>query len=321
MGIAVGAILLLGIGGFATVNALGGDDNGGTRGTAATTTTQAATTTAAETEPTAVATTAGQTPTPTVASTTTTTIVITTTVPIPGFQCDDAPECVLIDSLGPVGDSLWIDWTAIGFTPDTNSIHAHFFWGDIDTAQGGTNAADSGVTQGDWELTADQPFMSAAEMLLSQRPVDANEACVTVADGSHAVIDPDVVHCMELPEQIMAFQCGGAPMCARIDSIEISGNSLRIEWDALGFSPRTNNFHAHFYWSDIETAQAGSNASSFGVSSGDWELTDDQPFISSEDMRVSQRPTGAGEVCVTVANGSHGVVDPSVVHCVPYPEA
>ena len=91
---------------------------------------------------------------------------------------------------------------------------------------------------------------------------------------------------------------------------------------AEGFVPliAEDNFHAHFFWDIYSPDQAGTNAASFGVDQGTWELTDDQPFVSADEMLVSRRPPTALQICVTVANAAHAVVDPREFHCVPIPE-
>ena len=125
-----------------------------------------------------------------------------------------------------------------------------------------------------------------------------------VSEPEQAVIDPD--------------PCSAR--CATIDSILIGGSSLEIAWTAAGFTPDVTGFHAHFYWGDQPAAASGTNAGDFGESVGNWELTDDQPFVSGGFMRPSNRPLGVDTVCVTVADSSHGVVDPAVEDCAPLPD-
>ena len=42
-------------------------------------------------------------------------------------------------------------------------------------------------------------------------------------------------------------------------------------------------------------------------------------FRSEREMLLSNKPPEATQVCVTVANAEHGVVDPTVFECVPLP--
>jgi hypothetical protein len=109
--------------------------------------------------------------------------------------------------------------------------------------------------------------------------------------------------------------------CINLRTIAISGQSVVIEWDALNFTPSLQSFHAHFFWDTISPKQAGTNASKFGTTVGTWELTDKQPFRSENELRVANRPAAAKQVCVTVADVSHALVDPEIFDCIPLPAA
>ncbi len=135
------------------------------------------------------------------AATTTTTGAPTTTTTIPGIlegSCS-GPQCAAIDSIAIVDGELEIEWTALGFVPDTGATHVHFYWNVFETNQVGTNAASFGAVQGDWELTDKQPFVPARELLIENRPTDTTGVCVTPTNGSHQVIDPGNYHCVPLP--------------------------------------------------------------------------------------------------------------------------
>jgi hypothetical protein len=99
-----------------------------------------------------------------------------------------------------------------------------------------------------------------------------------------------------------------------------SGN-LRISWVPSDFTPSNSGTHAHFYWDIYSSSQVGTNASSFGVSQAPWELTSSTNFVPGGEVRLSNKPASADRVCVTTANGSHGVVDPANFHCVFIPSA
>jgi hypothetical protein len=109
--------------------------------------------------------------------------------------------------------------------------------------------------------------------------------------------------------------------CIDIRSIAIDGNSFVIEWDARNFTPDVKGFHAHFFWDTYSPKQAGTNAAKFGATVGKWELTDKQPFRSEDEMRVANRPPAAKQVCVTVGDSSHALVDPSIFDCIPIPSS
>jgi molecular chaperone DnaK len=111
----------------------------------------------------------------------------------------DGVLCIRIDEVRVVGGELAIEWSPDGFEPDNAATHAHFYWDIYLPSQVGTNAADLGAEQAPWELTDQRPFVPRAEMQLTNRPVYATGICVTVADGNHAVINPDSFHCVPLP--------------------------------------------------------------------------------------------------------------------------
>ena len=107
--------------------------------------------------------------------------------------------------------------------------------------------------------------------------------------------------------------------CINIRSISIAGQSIVIEWDALNFTPALNSFHAHFFWDTVSPKAAGTNAAKFGATVGAWELTDKQPFRSEGELRIANRPAAAKQVCVTVADVNHALVDPEIFDCIALP--
>ena len=111
----------------------------------------------------------------------------------------DSHLCIQINSVAADGDSLVIDWTPINFEPSVGDHHAHFFYNTVLPTEAGTNAALFGATPKIWELTDARPFRSAREMLLSNKPPEATQVCVTVADKDHGVVDPTIYQCVPLP--------------------------------------------------------------------------------------------------------------------------
>ena len=118
-----------------------------------------------------------------------------------GRACDTHPgvKCINIRSITTAGNAIVIEWDAINFTPSLQSFHAHFFWDTVSPKSAGTNAAKFGATVGTWELTDKQPFVSAGELSLANRPAAAKQVCVEVADNTHALVDPTVFDCIALP--------------------------------------------------------------------------------------------------------------------------
>ncbi len=124
----------------------------------------------------------------TTAATTTTAAATTTTV---GPICPGAGACITIESVDIVDGEYSITWRA-NFTPSLGSTHAHFFWDIYQPDQVGSTSPN----QAPWELTDQQPFVPTGEMRMSNRPPGATGLCVTAADASHAVIDPQYYQCV-----------------------------------------------------------------------------------------------------------------------------
>ena len=86
-----------------------------------------------------------------------------------------------------------VDW-ASNFAPSNGANHAHFFWDIYEPSQAGSNAAN----RSPWELTSSQPFTASGELSSANRPAGANGICVTPANSSHAVIDANNYHCVQV---------------------------------------------------------------------------------------------------------------------------
>jgi actin-like ATPase involved in cell morphogenesis len=158
--------------------------------------TTAPTAAAETTAPAAAVTTAGG------AATTAAPTAAPTTV-APACPTTETRPCIEMRSIALQGDSLVIEWDAFNFTPSIGDTHAHFFWNNQLPQQAGTNAGDFGVPVGAWELTDARPFVSGQDpttpMLVSRRPPDATQVCVTAANAAHAVVDPTVFSCIDYP--------------------------------------------------------------------------------------------------------------------------
>jgi hypothetical protein len=117
--------------------------------------------------------------------------------------------------------------------------------------------------------------------------------------------------------------CPGGARCIFIDEVEVVGDSYVISWTAVGFEPSFEEgfFHAHFFWDIYSADQAGTNAKTFGVDQGVWEITDQSPFTAKSEILVSKRPKPANRICVTVGNFAHAVPEPSRFDCAPLPAA
>ncbi len=172
-------------------------------GVAANTTEPVVVQTTPDTEAPEVSVTAAHTePVRTTATEATTTTTATTATTLPPGPCDavTAP-CVEIESLERAPDSVIVTWRPFNFTPDVNGIHPHIYWSNATAAQAGTNAPLE-VRVG-WEITQELVYTGVDVLLLANRPADAAGVCATPGDARldppHSVIDPEVVHCVDLP--------------------------------------------------------------------------------------------------------------------------
>jgi len=110
--------------------------------------------------------------------------------------------------------------------------------------------------------------------------------------------------------------------CIFIDDVKLVGDKYKITWTALGFDPsfKEGFFHAHFFWDIYSPDQAGTNAKTFNVEQGVWEITDVSPYTGTAEMTVAKKPAPANRICVTVGNFAHAVADPTQFDCVPIPK-
>ncbi|MEM9891201.1 MAG: Hsp70 family protein [Actinomycetota bacterium] len=113
--------------------------------------------------------------------------------------------------------------------------------------------------------------------------------------------------------------CSG--LCTRILETEVLDNGeLLIEWEPLNFEPSVTNFHAHFFYDIYDAEQVGTNAAQFGVSQGNWHLTDETPLdTTGTNVAVANAPAAATQICVVAADSGHGVANPENFTCVDLP--
>ena len=98
---------------------------------------------------------------------------------------------------------------------------------------------------------------------------------------------------------------------ARITSITVSGGRYLVDYDVFNFTPKLpNDRHVHFFFDTVTVANAGVPGK------GPWELyAGPVPF---DVYRVSDKPSGARQMCVLVARADHSVVQ-DTGNCVDLP--
>jgi molecular chaperone DnaK len=88
---------------------------------------------------------------------------------------------------------------------------------------------------------------------------------------------------------------------ARITGITVSNGTYLVDYDVFNFTPDVFDRHIHFFFDTIPPDQAGTPAKS-----SNWILYDGPvPF---DRYKVSDRPSGASQMCVLVARQDHSVI-------------
>jgi hypothetical protein len=88
-------------------------------------------------------------------------------------------------------------------------------------------------------------------------------------------------------------------LSARINGISIQGNAYVVDFEAFGFTPDVQNLHVHFFFNTVPPEQAGVPGQ------GPWILYGGpSPFT---EYGVTDRPDGATQMCILVANPDHSI--------------
>ncbi|MGH8906888.1 MAG: Hsp70 family protein [Egibacteraceae bacterium] len=101
-----------------------------------------------------------------------------------------------------------------------------------------------------------------------------------------------------------------APLTARINGITVAGDRYVVDWESSGFTSALDSEHVHFYFDAVPADQAGAPGQGPW-----WELGPSRPFTG---WRPADRPAGATQLCVLVANPDH-TVRPGSGGCAPLP--
>lgn len=150
---------------------------------------------------------------------------------------------------------------------------------------------------------------SAPNVTVTTVAATTTEATATTVPATTAA-DTTTAATTTLPPRYDGPQCPGDGACIEMASISFLDGEYAIEWDA-NFAPSNGSTHAHFFWDVYDASQVGSASEN----QAPWELTDQQPFVPSGEMSIDSRPADATGICVTPADASHAVIDPSYFHC------
>lgn len=97
---------------------------------------------------------------------------------------------------------------------------------------------------------------------------------------------------------------------AQITAISVAGDSYSISYQTTGFTAQLPGQHLHFFFNTVPTSEAG-------IPGGGpwWMYATPSPYTG---IKLSDRPAGATQICVLVANADHSV-QPGTGNCSPLP--
>jgi serine/threonine protein kinase len=174
-----------------------------------------------------------------------------------------------------------------GFTPHyPEGTHLHFFFNTFTPDQVGIGGQ---ANRRSWGST--DPMALYA---VSDRPAGATQMCVVIANPDHSVI-PNTESCKDLP---------GLPR-AKITGVSVDKDGQYVvDFTVARFTPKyPGGTHLHFYFNTFTPEQVGIGGQANRRSWGD-----PSPFTA---YTTADRPQGATDMCVLVANPDHSVIDNS----------
>ncbi len=108
---------------------------------------------------------------------------------------------ISIESIEVDGDELNVTWSA-NFDPDFSRNHIHIYWDNYEAAEVSGDAADNGLTQGEWVPTDVYPnFVTEGAVSTTVRG-ESTTLCVVAADGDHNVINNTAIDCKDASDQL-----------------------------------------------------------------------------------------------------------------------
>jgi len=204
-------------------------------------------------------------------------------------------------------DHFLADFETIGFEPDSEGLHLHFFFDTTSIENAGRPGS------GPFAMFADSvPF---SEYAVGDLPSGATQLCVLVANPDHT-IQIESGNCIDLPAvtsnptqtprpiptATTAPVATSAPIAS--ESVQITGISeengrYNINFQTFGYTPSLPGTHVHFFFNTVAPENAGVPGG------GPWKLYGgSSPFT---EYTVNDRPSGASQMCALVANADHSI--------------
>jgi serine/threonine-protein kinase len=192
------------------------------------------------------------------------------------------------------------EYETIGFEPDAESLHLHFFFNTTSVENAGRPGS------GPYEMVPHaSPFTTYT---VNDRPEGATQLCALVANPNHT-IQRESGNCVDLPvaspppTQPPPPTATTAPT-ATTPSVQITGITEEngryiINFQTLGYTPALPGTHIHFFFNTVAPENAGVPGN------GPWKLYGGpSPFT---EYTVGDRPDGASQMCSLVANPDHSI--------------
>ncbi|RIK28499.1 MAG: hypothetical protein DCC55_38665 [Chloroflexi bacterium] len=107
---------------------------------------------------------------------------------------------------------------------------------------------------------------------------------------------------MQEPDRLylpLIQQSGGSVQRAQITGIGVAGDRYVVSFTTTGFVPQLPGQHVHFFFNTVPPEQAGAPGT------GIWHVHGS--LTSYNGITLAERPTGASQICVLIANPDHSV--------------
>ncbi|MCL4860427.1 MAG: S8 family serine peptidase [Caldilineaceae bacterium] len=148
----------------------------------------------------------------------------------------------------------------------------------------GNVATVSVVSQADGGVQAQAALTTTAQRL----PGDDNPNDDDPADQTHRVLLPAIL------------SQGGSGIRAQISAVEVEGGRFVIHFTTSGYAPALPGQHVHFFFNTTSPEQAGAPGN------GAWHVHGS--LSEYRGVTLAERPAGATQLCVLVANPDHSVL-------------
>jgi hypothetical protein len=180
--------------------------------------------------------------------------------------------------------SYLVEYIPRGFEEQLPGTHLHFFFNTVQPEDSGMGSSGDRLMHG-----GPSPFNGYK---VGDTPEGATEMCVLVAEPNHSII-MESGNCMPLPEV--------PSLSAEITNITLDEDgSYIVEYITQGFEEQLPGTHLHFFFNTVQPEDSGMGSSGDRLMHGG-----PSPF---SDYKVGDKPAGATEMCVLVAEPNHSII-------------